>query len=400
VPETSLPRHPTTPSLRHGVSVVIPIVAGIGNALLAVPMIRQLKRKRPDARTTVLARIDAMAEVFRRLPEVDETIVTGKGWRGLKNMVLGSRRRKPDAYLVPFPSNRWQYSMLALTSGARRRVLHAYPVGYWRALHFLPATRVLARRGIHDVEQNLGLLRALGIEPDAPEAPTFALTDEDRRSAASRIGNLPDDLRPIIVHAGSANTVLARAKRWSSESYAQLIDALSREFGAERILLVEGPDEAGVAQEITGIRDTTASRVRVIRMTGPLSDAAVLLERAALYVGSDSGLAHLAAAVGTPAVTIFAPADPDRVCPFGYRELVVQPPTGCTPCFKYPWESPYPKMECREPFCVRQVSVEAVMDAVRRGMRLGDAAGSATPAAADHGTRTVVSPAPATGERA
>ena len=54
---------------------MIPIVAGIGNALLAVPMIRQLKRKRPDARVTILARLDAMADVFRWMPEVEETIV-------------------------------------------------------------------------------------------------------------------------------------------------------------------------------------------------------------------------------------------------------------------------------------------------------------------------------------
>ena len=92
------------------------------------------------------------------------------------------------------------------------------------------------------------------------------------------------------------------------------------------------------------------------------------MERAELYVGTDSGLAHLAAAVGTPAVTIFAPADPDRVCPYGYRDLVVQPPPPCGPCFLYPWESPYPKMRCHADHrCIEGVTVESVMDAVRRG---------------------------------
>jgi ADP-heptose:LPS heptosyltransferase len=362
------------------VRIIIPIVAGIGNALLAVPMVRQIKRKLPDARITILARLQAMAEVFRRLREVDETIVTGKGVRGALNLVLASRRRRPDVYLVPFPSNRWQYSLLAAASRSKRRVLHAYPVGYWRALHFI-GTRIPARRGLHDVEQNLLLLRALGIEPDAPELPVFPLSDDDRRSAASRMGDLPADLHPLVIHAGSANTLLARAKRWGSDSYAQLIAALSREVGGDRIVVVEGPDEAGVAQEILSSRDATASRVtniRVIRLTGPLSDAAVLLERAALYVGSDSGLAHLAAAVGTPAVTIFAPADPDRVCPFGYRHLVVQPPVDCAPCFQYPWNAPYPKVRCREPFCVRRVAVDAVMEKVRQALAKTQAAAMAS----------------------
>jgi ADP-heptose:LPS heptosyltransferase len=112
----------STPTPRHSrprhASIVVPIVAGIGNALLAVPMVRQLKRARPDARITILARIEPMAEVFRRLPEVDEVVVTGGGMKGNAASVAAARARRADVYLVPFPSNRWQYSLLAFTSGA------------------------------------------------------------------------------------------------------------------------------------------------------------------------------------------------------------------------------------------------------------------------------------------
>ena len=343
--------------------IVIPIVAGIGNALLAVPMVRRIKHAWPDARITILARIGPMAEVFQRLPEVDETVVTGKGVRGVARMIAESRKRRPDVFLVPFPSNRWQYSLLAATSGAKRRVLHGYPVGYWRALHFLPATRVPAVRGIHDVEQNLMLLTAIGIEPhEFPHAPAFPVSDEDRESVRSTLGSIQQP--PIVVHAGSAQTVLARAKRWPTARYRELIAALRREAG-DRIVVVEGPDERGVADEIVG----STSDARVVRLDGPLGQAAALLERAELYVGTDSGLAHLAAAVGTPAVTIFAPADPDRVCPYGYRDLVVQPPPPCGPCFLYPWEATYPKMRSHgDHRCIEHVTVDAVMDAVRRGL--------------------------------
>src|SRR4029453_12019681 len=107
-------------------------------------------------------------------------LLTGGGLRGQWRNVTWARKRRADVYLVPFPSNRWQYSMLAFTSGARRRILHAYPVGYWRALHVLPPRRVPSQRGIHDVVQNLNLLRELGIEPDVTDAPTFAVNDIDR----------------------------------------------------------------------------------------------------------------------------------------------------------------------------------------------------------------------------
>jgi ADP-heptose:LPS heptosyltransferase len=384
---------------------VIPIVAGIGNALMAVPMVRQIKRAMPDSRVTILARIEPMAEVFRRLPEVDEVLVTGKGWRGQWRSVTWARARKPDYYIVPFPSNRWQYSMLAATSGAKRRILHSYPVGYWRALHFLPSTRVPAKRGIHDVVQSLNLLRELRIEPDVTEAPTFRVTDTDRaradellihggaerqRPPAPPVPPAPPDpqappvppapLDPpdpfIALHAGSARTILARAKRWPPHNYAQLIDALSREFHLP-VVLLEGPDEAGVAHEIQLHLPKDAAPVTVIPLRGPLGDAAAVLERATLYVGSDSGLAHLAAAVGTRTVTLFGPADPDRVSPFGQRDLVVQSPKNCGPCFLYPWTTPYPKIRCREPYCIDGITVEAVMGAVRRALSKSEPAAAA-----------------------
>jgi ADP-heptose:LPS heptosyltransferase len=343
---------------------------------MAVPMVRQIKGGMPDSRITVLARIEPMAEVFRRLPEVDEVLVTGKGWRGQWRNVMWARARRADFYVVPFPSNRWQYSMLAATSGARRRILHAYPIGYWRALHFLPSTRIPAKRGIHDVVQNLNLLRELGIEPDVTEAPTFRVTDTDRTRADELLpGGAERQRRPappeardpfIALHAGSARTILARAKRWPPQNYAQLIDAIAREFHLP-VVLLEGPDEAGVAHEIQLHLPKDAAPVTVIPLRGPLGDAAAVLERATLYVGSDSGLAHLAAAVGTRTVTLFGPADPDRVSPFGQRDLVVQSPKNCGPCFLYPWTTPYPKIRCREPYCIDGITVEAVMEKVRRG---------------------------------
>src|SRR5688572_5161591 len=186
------------PTARPHPVIVIPIVAGIGNALLTVPMVRQIKRGLPNSRIVILARIDAMAEVFRRLPEVDEVRVTGKGGKGLLHNVSCARDERADVYLVPFPSNRWQYAMLALTSGAKRRVLHGYPVGYWRAMHFV-GERIVAKRGIHDVTQNLQLLPALGVQPDHSDAPTFAVNEDDR----ARARRLFDGAESFIaIHAG------------------------------------------------------------------------------------------------------------------------------------------------------------------------------------------------------
>ena len=350
--------------------VVIPIVAGIGNALLAVPMVRQLKRGMPQARLTILARIKAMGEVFERLPEVDEVEVMEAGGSGALRTVR--KHSRPDVFLVPFPSNRWQYSLLALASRARRKVMHSYPVGYFRALGFV-GERMPAVRGIHDVEQNLRLLALFGIEPDLTEAPRFEVRDDDRLWASHALApfGLNDSSAPLIIHSGSAQTVLAAAKRWPPEQYAKVIHRVRESHPDWPILLIEGPDEKGNAE---AIRRAAGLELPTVCLSGPLAHAAAVLERASMYLGSDSGLAHLAAAVGTPPVTIFGPADPQRVCPFGYRDLVVQPAgKTCGPCMKYPFDQTYPAVRCREPMCVRSVPIEGVLAAIERGWELGRA---------------------------
>jgi heptosyltransferase-2 len=418
--------------------IVVPIIAGLGNSLMAMPMVRQIKKAFPDSHITILARNNAFAEMFRRMPEADEVLVAGltflspknlvaklkSRWsdlRGFWRMIRWTRQRHADIYLVPFPSNRWHYSILALTSGAKRRILHNYPAGYWKALHFI-GERTPAQTGIHDVVQNLRLLKMIGIEPDEREAPRFIITDADRSAAEkllhsanvtpsssahgkearpvtrasspvlsaseanvtsySSTPHTGEDARVteegssapakefIAVHAGSGSyTVIARAKRWDPKSYAELIAAMIHEHG-KSVLLLEGPDESGVADSIVKHfpGGSAPPELRVLKLAGPLGVSAAILERASIYVGSDSGLAHLAASVEKRAVTIFAPADPDRVCPYGSRDLVVQTPNTCSPCFTYPFKTPYTDSKCHEPFCIDQVTVEQVLAAVRRGL--------------------------------
>lgn len=345
--------------------VAIPIVAGIGNALLAIPMVRQLKRARPAAQITILARSDAMADPFRRLKEVNQVIVCGSGSKGTLKLIRQARRCRADLYLVPFPSNRWEYNALQFTSKARTRLMHRFEVGRFRAMSFLPAHRVDAVRGLHDVIQNLRLLTALGIEIDETESPEFVLRDEDQSAAKKLLDSIPirSTEKFIIVHAGSARTVLAEAKRWGVENFARLIESLSAMIGSP-IIVVEGPDESGVADEIVA-KLNDRSIAHALKLQGSIGTSAALLERAMLYVGSDSGLAHLSAAVGTRTVTLFAPTEPDRVCPFGNRDLVVQSPRNCSPCVEYPWRACKPGVKCRPPMCIDDITVEMVMEKVR-----------------------------------
>src|SRR5437660_4818784 len=196
-------------------SIVIPLLAGVGNSIMAMPMIRQLKRALPKAHITILARYGPYGEPLRRMPEVDEVLITGVGIKALFRATKWTRKRKPDLYLVPFPSNRWQYGLLLLTSGAKYKLLHSYPVAYFWSMQFI-GTRIPAERGLHEVVQNLRLLNVLGIEPDESEIPKFNLTDADRERADTLLqsAGLAPGVPFIALHAGSGITALSQAKRW------------------------------------------------------------------------------------------------------------------------------------------------------------------------------------------
>ncbi|MHC4982501.1 MAG: glycosyltransferase family 9 protein [Planctomycetota bacterium] len=344
-------------------------MAGLGNAILAVPMVRQLKRFRPNAHVTVVARTSSAAEVYLRLREVNELHVMSTP-RQVLAALQRLRRRRADICLIPFPSNRWQYILLAVATGARRRVLHGYPSGGVRALSFVPAERVDAVAGMHDVVQNLRLLGRLDIEPDQFEAPQFFLNRNDRLRAQDllKAEGLSERNRIIAIHPGSAKTVIGEAKRWPSACYGRLIRDIGREWDMSAVIL-EGPDERGIGKEILDYALPAAAPVVRVSRVG---DAAGILERAALFVGSDSGLAHLSAAVGTRAVTIFGPADPERACPFGCRDLVVQPRgMPCVPCSPYPMKSTRPRTACKKADCLAAVDVEAVLAKIRYAFSLG-----------------------------
>lgn len=348
--------------------IVLPMFAGIGNALLAVPLLRVLKKRCPVCRLTVLAGSEAIAEVFARLDAVDELIVCAGGTPALFKAGMALRLRRPGFFLIPAPSRRWQYLLMAACVNAGRTVMHAYTDRPRVLRHALRLEIVAARPGLHDVHQNLLLLDAL--EPaaehkdDPDEAPVFTLYKADRAAAAEmllRAGFCEHQQAPVIVHAGSGATALADAKRWPPEHCSWLLRALRQESDRP-IIVIEGPDEPGLADEVLAC--AAVENTSSVRLNCNLGISAALLHRAVLYIGSDSGLAHLAAAVGTPPVTLFGPADPDRMSPFGYRHLVVQARTDtCRACHGYPWRSRYPKITCDHGYaCMRDITSEDVLE--------------------------------------
>lgn len=117
-------------------------------------------------------------------------------------------------------------------------------------------------------------------------------------------------------------------KRWPAGHFAQLADLLQKS-GAGPVVLIGGPAEQPESDAVKSLMQTKA-----VDLTGqtPVGLLPGFLRRAAVLVTNDSGPMHIAAAVGTPVVSLFGPTDEKRTGPYGSRHIVLSHPVACRPC--------------------------------------------------------------------
>jgi ADP-heptose:LPS heptosyltransferase len=117
-------------------------------------------------------------------------------------------------------------------------------------------------------------------------------------------------------------------KELHADKYVDLIDQISRRWGLP-VIVCGAPNERQRAQAVTD-----RCHGRAINLAGQttISQLAGLLSLAGLFIGVDSAGLHIAAAVGTPTVSIFGPSDPASWAPRGSRHAVIQPTLPCVPC--------------------------------------------------------------------
>lgn len=180
--------------------------------------------------------------------------------------------------------------------------------------------------------------------------PQLVVTREARDEWQARM-NVAPDTQAVALAPGS----VGEAKRWPIAHYADLAKAIAQ--GGTQVWVIGGPDEKPFAEEIVrhageGVRDFSG---------GALRDAVVALGAARAVVANDSGLLHVAAAIGTPAIGLFGPTDPKKWAPINpVADIVMhEPKLDCQHCGEYVC----PLLHHR---CLRDVPVMRVLDSVRR----------------------------------
>ncbi len=333
-------------------NILVLSLAGIGNTLLATPMLRRMKEKRPLTKLSVLVMFEGSAEVLRYNPFVDEVLhwdFIREGWCRSFLFLRRLRQKGFDLILHVYPSNRKEYNLIGWFLGGTRQIGHRYRHDNFRNLNFLKGKTLLEDDSLHDAQENLRLLQLLEVGPAGPGLPRIIaragpgplelyLSKEEEAFAQKWLQERQlTDKRLVAFHTGSALFKNHVRRRWAPERFAQVADRLAEEKDTA-ILLLGGREDEEANDRCTKVMKTTPHLVRGRR----LLETAALLARCQLLVTNDSALMHAAAALCVPTVAIFGPTNPASVRPFEVRHRVVRKELPCSPCFFY---SPRP-LQC------------------------------------------------------
>lgn len=308
------------PEPRSSTSVARHLVislAGIGDTLMATPLIRELPRRFPGIEVEALVLWPGSAQVLAGNPHlaaVHQHDFLKSGRLASLRFTLGLRRRRYDVSFTTHPQGRREYRLITRLIGARHRLSHAYENQQW--IDRLLVTDSLPQDyGIPCAANNLALLRLLGAEPDLTQLRPDLFLDHPEKSWAEdwlhehHLHGVPW----LGVHVGSGGTKNLALRRWPAERYADLFPRFLAARPDWRIVLFGGPEERAVHEEL---RRRVPDPRLLIPLTPGLRHAAAMLARARAFLSVDTAFMHLATAMKVPRqFVIETPTLNPSVCP-------------------------------------------------------------------------------------
>jgi heptosyltransferase-2 len=303
----------------------------VGDAILALPALRAVRAKFPDAQIAIVAR-PYVADIYRGQGIADELIpydVKGvhRGWSGRERLASELRAKKFDCALLL--QNAFDAAWLAWRSRIRERIGYSRDGRRFLLTKAIPVPKV-GEIPSHEKYYYLELLRRAGWIQELQNDAHITLevskelcegAEETLRAAGARPG-----APRIAVGAGAS---YGSAKCWPVDRFAKALEQFSAQKDVDIILFGTAAEAEVSAAIASGVGRT------VINLTGKtaIADLPALLAQCHLFLGNDSGAMHVAAAVGLPVVAVFGPTDPRETAAVTPRCSIVQQQPYCSPCF-------------------------------------------------------------------
>ncbi|MEO5859317.1 MAG: lipopolysaccharide heptosyltransferase II [Pyrinomonadaceae bacterium] len=329
----------------------------IGDAVMTIPALRQLRKVFPDASISLHTRTWAEG-VFRDADFIDEIISIDGGRGSVRSLIDQSRvLRKGDFDVAILFPNSFESALVTKLARIPKRLGYATEQ---RGFLLTDKVEVPAWKGEeHESRYYRELINRLHPDHLPAEEPVLAVSDPRRYEARKRLteSGVVEGRKIVGIGAGSTNS---RAKRWAAENFSRLADLLSSEKGAE-VIFLGNENESDVSRSVV-----ETSREKHIDLTGQtdLATATAILSEIDLFVSNDMGLAHIAAAVGTPTIVIFGPTNAKTTRPLGRLVEVIREPVECSPCML---------RECPiDHRCMTRISPERVFESASKMMETQD----------------------------
>ncbi len=326
--------------------VLVVKLRSIGDTVLATPSLIALKRFLPNAQVDILLE-DWVAPVLNGFDAVDNVLTIGKSMSDRLKIALELRRRKYDVAFNLHGGT--TATMLVRASGARHSVgvaSYQYPFLY---NHLLPsALDYWGQETTHSAEQQLALLGFVGVPVEDRPKTRLVVTEKGR---TARVSEWHERGNYAILHPGTAFAT----KQWPVEHFARTAEFLNQK--GLQIVAIASKSENSVLDELT--RESKVPITTFDDLTLP--EITALASKAKVFVGNDSGIAHIAAAVGTPSVVVFGSSNRNHWRPWtdAPNEIVFEP-LPCQPCPGYTCEV------FGEPKCILSVKPDAVFAAIEK----------------------------------
>lgn len=313
---TATARNPDAPYAQVPLDrVLIVMLAAVGDAVHALPVVNAIKRTHPRAEISWVMQAGALTQLLTGHPGIDEVIPFARkdGWRGFAAVRRTLRERRFDLVLVLQP----YLKSGIVASFAPAPVRLGFDRARARDASWLFSNAQIPAHPLqHMQDQYLEFLAALGVPALPLEWKIGPWNDAERAWQSQFFARFERPVAPIVVATSKA------AKDWPAERWAQVSDALWHDFGLQP-LLVGGRSPREVEAERIIFERAKVKPASALG-DGGLRGLAAIIEKSALVLSPDTGPLHLSVALGTPVVSLLGYTNPKRVGPYRkFGELMI-----------------------------------------------------------------------------
>jgi len=338
-------------------NILIIKLSAIGDVVQTLPALESIKQVYPSAKITWIVE-EAAAGILEGHPLIDRLLISRrKAWLGMlrnpRTFLLGLRSitgflreiRKIHYDIAIDFQGLLKSGILVGIARAERKI------GFdkTRELSYLFLNERLPAYDIekHALERYLDVARYLGAYNPSPvcELPI----KEEISRMGQRVAQLNKEHRPLVIMNPVARW---KTKLWPEKNFAELADRLVLEKNAA-IIFTGSPDDRAVNERIIGMM-----KQKAMNWAGEttLRELAALSTLSDLFITTDTGPMHLAAAAGARVLALFGPTAPWRTGPYGPSHIVVRTGISCSPCFK---------RKCtNSALCMEGITVDEVMSRI------------------------------------